>query len=311
MRKCALYVIALTIIVVFSYSPHPALASSGRIIRLTGGIRLVGGVRLGGSSPIARSSYDPATIAWANAVVADGGGVSSNEEGYVDTLIKGLKADGIWSNLDRLWLLASENTHEAKIDLVNLQSNTNNGATFNADQGYAGNGSTSYVDSGYAPSTSGVNLSQNSASFGIYDRTDDTGGDSDFGGEDTAGANALTVSLRSGNEIKWFVNDSTGQFDYPTTDAGMWVTTRTGASAGAVYHDGPQFDTTTNTSSGLTSSSIYISGGSDYGSGTAIINANTDQISAVSIGGGLTSTQAANLSSLINAYMTSIGSNVY
>jgi hypothetical protein len=257
-------------------------------------------------------TYDSATSVWANAVVADGGTVSATEEGYVDTLIKGLKADGIWSNLDRLWLLASENTHEAKIDIVNLQSNTNHGATFTANRGYAGDGASTYVDSNYVPATAGGNLTLNSASFGIYDQTNNQSANGAFGGEDTSAANRLILLTRANVFLTYYVNSGAGDGtqNNVSTYKGMWVMTRTGASATAIYQNGSLNNSGTAASAALTSSSLYIVGAADYNSGSLDI-ANADQISAAFVGGSLTATQASQISGLINAYMTSVGSNVY
>src|SRR5262245_27860031 len=99
------------------------------------------------------SSLDASTTAWVSAVVAAGGTVSAARQTIVDTLIRSLKAHSLFSVHDRIWLLASENTQSALIDIVNLSSATNSGATFTADQGYAGNASSTFVDTGFAGST--------------------------------------------------------------------------------------------------------------------------------------------------------------
>ena len=82
---------------------------------------------------------DAATIAWVNQVVTNGGTVSAGRQTLVDNLIVGLKADGIWTKLERLWLFAAENTISALTDLVGLTLATaNNSPTFTADVGYTG-----------------------------------------------------------------------------------------------------------------------------------------------------------------------------
>ena len=70
-------------------------------------------------------AFDAATTAWVNAVVTAGGTVSTSQKGYVDTLIKALKTASVWTSLSRLWLLASENTYQAGIDIVGLNTYTN------------------------------------------------------------------------------------------------------------------------------------------------------------------------------------------
>jgi hypothetical protein len=63
-------------------------------------------------------SFDAATTAWANAVISDGGTVGASQKGFVDTLIRGLKTDGLFTLGDALWLYGSENVHQAKISLL-------------------------------------------------------------------------------------------------------------------------------------------------------------------------------------------------
>src|SRR5215831_13637080 len=116
---------------------------------VTRGVRILWPAGTAISVPAA--AFDAATLAWVAAVVGDGGTVSATEKGYVDTLIVGLRADGLFSKLDRLWLLASENTHQAKIDIIALQSFTLTGSpTFAANAGYTGVGDTG-IDTNFIP----------------------------------------------------------------------------------------------------------------------------------------------------------------
>jgi hypothetical protein len=61
---------------------------------------------------------DQATIDWIAAVVTAGGTVSTPRGIVVNTFILGLMTDGIWSKLDRLWLLAAENSQSALFYIV-------------------------------------------------------------------------------------------------------------------------------------------------------------------------------------------------
>jgi hypothetical protein len=73
-----------------------------------------------------------------------GGALSNSELRLVSNLIRGLKTDGVWSSLDRLWLFAAENSTQALTDLVARSSATaTNSPTFTANQGFAGNGTPS------------------------------------------------------------------------------------------------------------------------------------------------------------------------
>src|SRR6516165_11392663 len=81
-------------------------------------------------------SLDSATTAWISAIGAPA--PSSAQQTRVDNLIKNLKAHGLWTVLDRLWLFAGENqTNQATTDIKGLALGTNHGMTL-ANNGYLG-----------------------------------------------------------------------------------------------------------------------------------------------------------------------------
>ena len=114
----------------------------------------VSGQSVSATATTTSGSYDPATTAWVNAVETAGGSASATQEGYVDSLIKCYKSAGIFSLMDREWLLWSDDLQQAQIDIINDQSWTAHGTTgFIADAGWTGDGTTSYLDTGFVPST--------------------------------------------------------------------------------------------------------------------------------------------------------------
>src|SRR5262245_61114005 len=104
--------------------------------------------------------------AWAQFVVLSGGTVSTARLNLVGTLIQGLKADGIWTKLDLLYLYAAENTISARVDIVRRTLPGIVGSpTFTADRGYAGTDvdpATNYLGTGFNASTFGGQYSLNS-----------------------------------------------------------------------------------------------------------------------------------------------------
>jgi len=118
-------------------------------------------------------AFDPATTAWVAAVVAASGTVSAAQKTRVNTLIVSLKAASLFTVLDRLWLLASENTQQAGIDIVNLNASlTVSGApSFTANLGYICNNILKFLDTHFVPSTAGGHYVLNGASFGYYNIT--------------------------------------------------------------------------------------------------------------------------------------------
>lgn len=101
-------------------------------------------------------SADAETAAWVAAVFAvDATVVGGARQTLVNNLIVGLKNDGVWSKLDRLFLFAAATATEARVDIVAAQLATAvNSPTFTTDRGYTGiPANLTYIDSNFAPST--------------------------------------------------------------------------------------------------------------------------------------------------------------
>jgi hypothetical protein len=276
----------------------PALAWAGSLTLLG-----VGGGSSGGGG------LDPATTAWVNQVVANGGTVSAGRQTIVNTFITCLKSASLWSTMDRYWLLAGENTQSALTDMVGLSLATNHGSTFTPSQGYTGNGSSFFVDTGY---TAGTNYTQNSAVYGGQvqtSRTTATGSPAEFGA-DNAGftQNAVLIPYNSSNNFSVVLNATTPSAGSATNAQGSYIISRTGASAGAAYKNGTSFSTFATASTGLPGVTFYVGANHQGGSANSF---STDQISSFFAASGWNSTQATNFESCQNAMMTSIGINVH
>ena len=261
----------------------------------------------------AGASEDAATTAWVNAVVAAGGSVGATQRGYVNTLITSLKAHSLWTIQERIWLHASENIKQATIDIVNLGVATEvSSPSFTASQGYTGNGSSSYLDTGWS---SGSNYTQNSASISAYIRTSRAGNNNyaALARVDTAttGTSDMIWPL-SGGVFSYDVNDGAFSNQPANTNAqGFWTASRTGASTLALYKNSNStaFGTATTASGSLASNTnFYIGARSNNNSAEWF---STDQIAITTIGAGMSAANVAQFQTDLNAYMTSLGTNVY
>jgi len=226
-------------------------------------------------------------------------------------LICGLVSDGVWSKLDDLHILAAADSATALTNLVSscCGASAVNSPTFSADHGYTGNGTSSYINTGYNPTSVGGNYTQNSASFGVYVLTGRTSG------ADYCEIGVTNVAMNSADFFPWAADGNT----YAEVNAndsahaasvvkGMWVLTRTGASAVATRHNGSSFSTSTTASVATIGANFFLFAKNNAGSA---IYFSADQISAYFGGGGLTSTQMDAVASRINGYMTALGINVY
>jgi hypothetical protein len=254
----------------------------------------------------AAGGLDPATTAWVNQVVTNGGTVSTGRRTIVDTLITGLKTDGLWTKLDRLWLFAAENSQSALTDLVALASATPvNSPTFTVDRGYAGNGTSSYLNSNYNPSTA-ILYKQNDAHYSVYTRQSTAGTNIWLGAYD--GTWITQLLQQNGTQFYMGINTNAGD-SFNASGAGMNVVTRRSASAVEMFHNGISIFTN-GTSPAVAVGNLNISICARNNAGT-VDSFDTDQIAASSWGNQLSVTDMGNLSSRINTYMTSVGANVY
>ncbi len=261
---------------------------------------------------VAGPSYDAETVAWAGAVVTAGGTVSDTQKGYVDTLIKALKAHSIWTIQDRIWLHASESTQQAAIDIVNLGVATPHGSpTFTASQGYTGDTTAAYIDTGFS---SGSNYAQSSGSVSSYVRSSRSGGDwASVGAFDSAGSTMQTLIVPRDpfNLIVYDVNSTAGWNNASNSASqGFWTASRVGSDVSVYKNSSSTATATDNTSPNIATPSInfYILARNNAGTADRISG---DQIAITTIGAGMSGAQSAQFQTDLNAYMTSLGTNVY
>lgn len=231
---------------------------------------------------------DPATLAWADAVVAAGGTVSYPRRILVDNLIKGLKTDGIWTKLDRLWLLAAENQKSALIDLVGRSTATLVSVPpFTPDLGYTCDSAVAYVDTGFVPATHGVNYTLNAAHVSVWSLTSAQSGQ--YTGN--AGQTNIFTAYPDGNTYIR-INNNAGGAGPNSNGSGFFLGVRTSASAVTGYRNGGVIINT--------------------GDGTLALDTGTwslldRQIAATSLGGTMSGADSTNYYNRLRTYMTAVG----
>jgi hypothetical protein len=256
----------------------------------------------------AAAGLDSATTAWVAAVVAADGTVSGARQTLVNNLIVGLKADGVWAKLDRLWIFAAENHESALIDLFALaQALPSSGITFTVDRGYTGNGTTGIIRTLFNAATMGVKYTRDAAHMAAWDNVDRadaptviTGVGDDFG--------VFTDLMPlSSNSIIAHVNGGGG--GSPTnvgTSQGFSIGQRNSNSQTEYFHNGVSKGTTELAAAyPVISVPFYVCARNDHvGDGSGFM---TDQVSMVSYGGNFTSTEALAYYNRLRTYMTAVG----
>jgi hypothetical protein len=250
------------------------------------------------------AGFDSATNAWAAAVAATGSAVSYPRKLLVDTLIKGLKTDGIWAKLDRLWIFAVENQKSALIDLVaNTTATPVNSPTFTADRGYAGDGSSSYLNSNFNASTSGVQWTLNSAHIAAWDNTSRANSPIVISGAyDGSAVSDLMPWYGGGVVTRINGGGLTGLTN--GTSQGFFVGQRTSTSVVEGYRNNALCGSFADGSNHIINLPFFIcarNDGGGFSSGMA------DQVSMVSYGASFTGTEITNYYNRLRTYMTAVG----
>jgi hypothetical protein len=239
-----------------------------------------------------------ATTAWVAAVVTNGGSVSEVRKAIVDNLIVGLKTDGIFNKLDRLWIYAAENEPSALTDMIALSLATNISATaFSADDGYTGDGVADYIDTNFNL-TSGTNFLQNNACAFAWQNTSGTGTGNIISSSDFFGTQLNTKF--TDNTCYWGITDSgSGSLPAASGSTGLYTMVRTGSTAQRLDLNGSQIDSNSDASAAISSINLWSLHG--------FSNFDARQVSCLGIGGALNSTESTNLYNRIRTYMTAVG----
>lgn len=256
-------------------------------------------------------SYDAATTAWVNAVVAAGGTVSDTQKTRVDALIVGLKADGLWTLLDAMWLHAGELvSQQARIDIKSLTAATAVNSPGLAAGGYLGNGTSSYINTNF---TAYSNFTQNSGSFGAYCTTVSTATDT------TAIMSMRDASVFCDILPQYSTNQGFARCNRlggdlliaaNTQRAGFYVAVSAGLNDHRLYKNGNTTPIATNTPNSQTAPSFAFYLLAQNNIGTADTFNGIDRIGLSFISAGLSAAQQASLFARVEAYMDAWGVGV-
>jgi hypothetical protein len=304
----------------------PVTAATGGqvtpVIQVTSGQATVITDILAQGTPVAFVSSGPATpvlyvsgsaASFFTAVTAAGGTVSAPRQVLYNNLFNSLSSTGVLPKLLRLGILAAENATSAKVDLItNTQVTIIATPTFTVDQGYAsavGN----YVDTNGVPPVS----SQDTLGFGVGMLTARVAGADvvAIGSTQSVGGSGLYIETTGAPGVTLYSPNTSSIFAgglswTQTNTKGFWHANRSGPAANAIYRNGVSIGTNTVASATPLPYSFILGAYRNVDNAT-IYAYDTGIISAWFMGTSLTATDAANLSTAINTYMTAIGSPLY
>lgn len=220
----------------------------------------------------------------------------------VDTLVQGLKTDGVWSKLKAIYPFVGGTPTTHKFNLANaLDEDTAfrlafSGGITHTSNGVQGNGVNGYANTFISPST---NLGQNSVAVNIYSRTN-VSGNADFGGQNINGY----LNLSSKQYFKINQNTSFSITTGTTASLGLFSFIRTNATQESVYKNGSLLETFSKNSITPSATNLAILGlpfSVEFGN---------KQQAFTSIGDGLTPTEVSNLYTRVQAFQTTLNRQV-
>ena len=256
------------------------------------------------------------TIAWNNAVLANGGTVSAAQFGLVDDFNRAIRNAGI--RLDRAWLMSGmENATQAKYDVIGGNAHTFIGpgtfaSRWSQADGFIGSGTGHCLDTNFTPRTANGNyqIGNCMTCLHINNIRSAFSTETTLGASDGVDAVMMLMYFSGGPNIN--IN---GIQPFPTVadSQSILIASRNSSLTEAKAYSYKSATPATATASGISNSpllnrSIFIGGYNNDGT-TALTSA--DKVGAAIIGAGVNDAQADALAAAINTYMTSGGATFH
>jgi hypothetical protein len=152
--------------------------------------------------------FDADAVAFFNRVTTAGGTLSATEQIAVNTLVKQMKTDGIWTKMKAIYPMVGAS---AAACAQNLKSSSFTGTftagwTF-ASTGVTPNGTSAYMDTFFNPSANG--MSNSNGHISVYNRSDITGSNKSLIGV-IGSPTEIAINFDSANVFAMF-----GSLPYP------------------------------------------------------------------------------------------------
>ncbi len=230
-----------------------------------------------------------------------------------NAMVKGWVNDGVYVTKDIIHVYAAHtnNNGEAQTNWKNPGVHDAvlvNAPSFTPFEGFKVDGATQHVET-YNPTTSGVNLTQDSLGMSIYVRDNITETKCDIGGFTSSPDVALFIYTRtlSGGAYLVRANDFTSFEPLNADTLGMHILTRTAFNFRGVYKNKVLIGSDAILSTGLVNFNIPV--GARYENGVIGSRA-SKQYAYVALGGGLTQTLVDNETNPLEVYMDFNGKGV-
>jgi hypothetical protein len=258
--------------------------------------------------------FDPDAQAFFDRVIAAGGSLSATEQLAVDTLVKQMKLDGTWTPMKAIYPMVGAS---AAACAQNLKSSSftgtfTSGWTF-ASTGVTGNGTSAYADTSINLSTQ---ISLFNVHYSLYSRTNNQNG-IDMGVTDSGSLFSKEgwMLLRDGSNLflGGFYNNAggPGSISASNTDSrGFFISSALASNNIFIQKNSSVAGTFTGSNTSVpANTTIYYGAIHNATTNTGILNSDREY-SFCSIGDGLTTTQASNFYTAVQAFQTTLSRQV-
>jgi hypothetical protein len=248
---------------------------------------------------------DADALAFFDRVTAAGGTLSATEQLAIDTLVKQMKDDGIWTKMKAIYPMVGAS---AAACAQNLKSSSftgvfNGGVTF-SNTGITGNGTTGYMNTNLNQS---IEQLSNNLHISIYQRNI------------LLSPSNVSMGLGTGSNLsRFYLNFSNSEYlslqsgsqaisSIETPQQGMFILSRNSSSSFFKKQNNLNVEVFNNISTGLISYTYALLANNQNGTFSEFSTAN---LAFSSIGDGLTDTQASNFYSAVQAFQTTLSRQV-
>lgn len=202
---------------------------------------------------------------------------SENFINNLNTFVSQLKLNGIWTELDAMWIFATEQQQHAQIDIKSGRTLTEvNSPIWTANSGYTGVvAGTKYLNTNYIAATQGINYTKNNASFGAYVITNVVTNSSVMGFTNSSTSFSLLPPRTNANQFLGYLNNGGGSGGTANNDSrGFFTLTRNSNINFQGYKNGVSQFTGNDSTTTLTNSPFLIctyDGSNIYSGQTAMV----------------------------------------
>jgi hypothetical protein len=232
------------------------------------------------------------------------------EANAINTLVIGMKADGLWSKMKAVYPFVGGTASTNKFNLKDPRDLDAafrlvfSGGNTHSITGWLPNGTNGFGDTKINAFN---NLSLNSMHLSVYSRTNTSGDKRDIGAHANLEGSAMILNL--GGLAYYKINSTIGNYlTVANSDTrGLFVSNRTASNVLNGWKNGTKVGTGTNASTSLLNAPIYI--GAIWENSAASYFANREYAFA-SIGDGLSDTDATNLNSRVTTFQTALNRNI-